>query len=436
VLKQTDNQLLTQVGQGMPMGDLMRRYWHPIAASGELDDSPFRTKGLKILGEDLVLFRDRSGQLGLISRYCPHRRVDLAIGVVEQDGLRCQYHGWKFDASGTCVEQPFEDTVHPEDNFKARCGIAGYPLVEIAGLIFAYLGPKPAPAFPLWEPMTWDNVVRDVATIELPCNWLQCQENSLDPVHVEWLHGYFGSYASNLAGLPEMQVGARSLRHLKIGFEEFEHGIVKRRILEGQTEADPEWAHGHPILFPHILFVGSKFSNTLQFRVPIDDTHTYHVSLYTYCAAPGQQAPRQDRTPYRHVPLHDPNGNWILNYVFNQDYMAWITQGEVALRDQEKLGESDRGIIMYRRMLREHLQAMAEGKPLKNVYPGPGLTDPIPLPLEDVKFGQTRAPAYRPGEAGESADAELIVATLNTWNQVLGEREAVAAAPETRAITF
>jgi 5,5'-dehydrodivanillate O-demethylase len=234
---------------------------------------------------------------------------------------------------------------------------------------------------------------------------------------VEWLHGYFGSYASNLAGLPEMQVGARSLRHLKIGFEEFEHGIVKRRILEGQTEADPEWAHGHPILFPHILFVGSKFSNTLQFRVPIDDTHTYHVSLYTFRAAPGQQAPKQDRIPYRHVPLHDPNGNWILNYVFNQDYMAWITQGEIAKRDEEKLGESDRGIIMFRRMLREQLQAMQAGKPMKNVYPGPGLTDPLHLPLEDVKFGQTRAPAYRPGEAGESDDAELIVATLNTWNQ-------------------
>jgi 5,5'-dehydrodivanillate O-demethylase oxygenase subunit len=436
VLKQIDNQLLTQVGPGMPMGDLMRRYWHPIAASGELDSSPFRTKGLKILGEDLVLFRDRSGSLGLITRYCPHRRVDLAIGVVEQDGLRCQYHGWKFNASGTCVEQPFEDTVHPEDNFRARCGIAGYPLVEVAGLIFAYLGPQPAPAFPLWEPLTWDNVVRDIATIELPCNWLQCQENSLDPVHVEWLHGYFGSYVTNLAGLPEMQVGNRSLRHQRIGFDEFEHGIVKRRILEGQTEADPEWAHGHPILFPHILFVGSKFSTTLQFRVPIDDTHTYHVSLYTFRAAPGQLAPKQDRIPYRHVPLHDPNGNWILNYVFNQDYMAWITQGEIALRDQEKLGESDRGIIMFRRMLREHLHAMADGKPLKNVYPGPGLTAPLHLPLEDIKFGQTRAPAYRPGEAGESADVELIVATLNTWNQAAAEREAVGATSETRAITF
>jgi 5,5'-dehydrodivanillate O-demethylase len=417
VLQKTENEILTQVGPGQPMGELMRRYWHPVAASSELAESPFRTKGIKILGEDLVLYRDRSGQLGLIERYCPHRRVDLAVGVAEMDGLRCQYHGWKFDATGACVEQPFEDTVHPQDNFRAKCGIAGYPVIEVAGLVFAYLGPKPAPAFPLWEPLTWDNVVRDVATIELPCNWLQCQENSLDPVHVEWLHGYFGSYVTNLAGLPEMQVGARSLRHQKIGFDVFEHGIVKRRILEGQTEADPEWAHGHPILFPHTLFVGSKFSTTLQFRVPIDDTHTYHVSLYTYRAAPGYEAPKQDRVPYRHVPLQDPNGNWILNYVFNQDYMAWITQGPIAQRDREKLGESDRGVILFRRMLREQLQAMESGQSLMNVYLGTGTTDPIPLPLEDVKFGQTTAPKYRPGEAGESPDAELIVATLNTWNQ-------------------
>jgi 5,5'-dehydrodivanillate O-demethylase oxygenase subunit len=214
-----------------------------------------------------------------------------------------------------------------------------------------------------------------------------------------------------------MQVGARSLTHMKIGFDAFEHGIVKRRILEGQTEADPEWAHGHPILFPHTLFVGSKFSTTLQFRVPMDDTHTFHVSLYTYNAAPGYEAPKQEHIPYRHVPLHDPNGNWILNYVFNQDYMAWITQGDIARRELEKLGESDRGIIMFRRMLKDQIKAMQEGKPLMNVFPGTGITQPISLPLEDIKFGQTRVAQYRPGEAGESTDADLIVATLNTWNQ-------------------
>jgi 5,5'-dehydrodivanillate O-demethylase len=418
VLKQEENVALTRVGKGTPMGELMRRYWHPIAASQELDENPFRTKGIRVLGEDLVLYRDRSGALGLIERYCPHRRVDLAIGVVEEDGIRCQYHGWKFNETGTCVEQPFEDTVHPEDNFRAKCSVAGYPVLEVAGLIFAYLGAQPAPAFPLWEALAQTNVVRDICIVTLDCNWLQCQENSLDPVHVEWLHGYFGSYVTTLAGEPDMQVGARSLKHLKVGFDTFEHGIVKRRILEGQTEADPEWAHGHPILFPNILFVGSQFSNTLQFRVPIDDTHTYHVSLYTFNAAPGATAPDQASIPYRIVPLHDQQGNWVLNYVFNQDYMAWETQGDIAKRDLEKLGASDRGIIMFRQMLRDQINKLEAGEPLMNVFNQTGgvMTDPIHLPLEPVKFGQAKVPPYRPGEAGYSADAELIKATLATWN--------------------
>jgi 5,5'-dehydrodivanillate O-demethylase oxygenase subunit len=430
VLKPEENVVLTGVGRGTPMGELMRQYWHPIGASSELDESPFRTKGVRVLGEDLVLFRDRSGQLGLIERYCPHRRVDLAVGVVEADGLRCQYHGWKFDATGACVEQPFEDTTHPEDNFRAKCGLAGYPCVEVAGLIFAYLGPKPVPAFPLWEALAKTNAVRDIAIVELPCNWLQCQENSLDPVHVEWLHGYFASYAASLAGVPEQQIGTRSLKHMRIGFDAFEHGIVKRRITENTDENDPDWKHCHPILFPHTLYVGSKFSTTLQFRVPIDDTHTYHVSLYTFNAAPGSEAPKQERIPYRNVPLYDPEGRWVLNYVFNQDYMAWVTQGEIALRDKEKLGESDRGIIMFRRMLREQIDKLQAGEPLMNVFPGGGMTEPITLPLEDIKFGQTRAPSYRPEEAGVSADADLIQATLNTWNVGLDD-----ATPPNRSLS-
>ncbi len=417
MLAEAENQALTQVGPGTPMGDLMRRYWHPIAAIAELDERPFRTKGVRILGEDLVLYRDLSGKLGLIERVCPHRRVDLAVGVVEQDGIRCQYHGWKFDETGKCVEQPFEDTIHPEAAFRAKCNIAGYPVLEVAGLAWAYLGPTPAPAFPLWEALAWDNAVRDIAIVELPCNWLQCQENSLDPVHVEWLHGYFGSYVTKLAKEPEMRVGARSLRHQKIGFDAFEHGIIKRRVLEGQTEEDEEWKAGHPIMFPHTLFVGSRFSATLQFRVPMDDTHTYHVSLYTYRAAPGRPAPHQDRVPYRYVPINQPNGDYILNYVFNQDYMAWVTQGDIALRHKEKLGESDRGIIMFRHMLRDQMDALKAGRPLMNVFEGQGITAPISLPLEDIKFGQTRAPAYRAGEAGESADRDLIIATLATWDE-------------------
>jgi 5,5'-dehydrodivanillate O-demethylase len=227
------------------------------------------------------------------------------------------------------------------------------------------------------------------------------------------------------------------MRHKKIGFDVFDYGIIKRRMFEGQTEDDPEWKRGHPILFPHVLFVGSKFSATLQFRVPIDNTHTYHVSLYTYRAAPGRTAPRQERVPYRLVPLHDAGGNWVLDYVFNQDYMAWISQGQLAERDKEKLGESDRGIILFRRMLREQIDKLQAGDIPMNVFDTTysGFTEPLALPLEDIKFGQTR-PAYRPGEAGESPDVDLIQATLATWYDDESEEAQQALVNQRVAITL
>lgn len=414
MLSKQENELLTRVGRGTPMGELMRQYWHPVAAVSELEASPFRTKEVRILGEDLVLYRDRRGVLGLIDSKCSHRRVNLAYGVVEDDGIRCQYHGWKFNETGACVEQPFEETTRPDGRFKEKCGVRGYPVQERAGLIFAYMGPQPAPLLPAWEPLVWDNVVRDIAISELPCNWLQCQENSVDPTHSEWLHGYFGSYVKALnrnGGTPGI-----GRKHLKIGFDIFDHGIIKRRVQVGGTEEDEDWAHGHPILFPNILLVGNQFSCTMQFRVPIDDEHTFHVSLYTFRAAPGTVAPKQESVPARQVPLFDEEGRWVVSYTFNQDYMSWSQQGPIAQRHLEKLGEGDKGVILFRRLLKEQLTAMKDGRELMNVFRTPPVDGAIPLPLEQIKRGQTSAPpVYIPGEAGYSADAEKIEATQGTW---------------------
>jgi 5,5'-dehydrodivanillate O-demethylase len=420
MLSTQDNELLTRVGPGTPMGDLMRMYWHPIAAAQELEDSPFRTKEVTLLGEELVLYKDRSGNYGLIERFCSHRRVNLAIGVVEDDGLRCQYHGWKFDAAGACVEQPFEDTMHPEAAFRAKCGLKGYPVQEMAGLLFAYLGPQPAPLFPMWEPYTWKEVVRDIAIVELPCNWLQCQENSLDPVHNEWLHAYYSQHVARISGLPSNRGRNRSNgKHKRIGFDPFEYGIIKRRVQEGGSEEDDDWKMGHPVMFPNILLVGSQFSATMQFRVPIDDKRTYHVSLYTWRAAPGSKAPYQESVPYRTTRLHDDNQRWILNFTFNQDYSAWVTQGSIAKRHLEKLGESDRGIILFRQQLKEQIEKVQRGEDPMCVFRDEMLNRCIELPLEADKFGANRRPpSYTPGEAGISRDAALIEEILATWDTI------------------
>jgi 5,5'-dehydrodivanillate O-demethylase len=131
------------VGPGAPGGELMRRYWHPIAASGELNEKP--TKSVRILGEDLILYKDRSGTLGLIDESCPHRRVNMLYGIPEEKGLRCPYHGWLMDEAGQCIEMPAEA---PDSTFKDRVKVKGYPAQELGGLVFAYLGPEPAPLLP------------------------------------------------------------------------------------------------------------------------------------------------------------------------------------------------------------------------------------------------------------------------------------------------
>ena len=200
MLTAEENEKLTKVGAGTAMGNLLRRYWHPIAAATQLDENP--VKRVRLLGESLVLYRDRKGQMGLISDTCAHRRVNLAYGIPEFEGLRCCYHGWLYDETGQCLEMPAE----PEDTtFPSRVKIAAYPVQELCGLIFAYLGPAPAPLLPRWDMFVWDNVLRDIGFQEIPCNWLQMQENNVDPAHLQWLHGYFSNYVLERVGRPDLR---------------------------------------------------------------------------------------------------------------------------------------------------------------------------------------------------------------------------------------
>ena len=366
------NERLTKVGQGTPMGELMRRYWHPVAALVELDERP--TKEVRLLGEDLVLFKDRSGAFGLIDRVCAHRRVNLAYGIPEEHGLRCMYHGWLYDTSGQCIEQPFEETVHPDGRFKEKVHLAAYPVEEMGGLLWAYLGPAPVPLLPRWDLFVWDNVLRDIGTTLLPCNWLQCMENSVDPVHLEWLHGYWSRYQLE-AGGSETATALPNQRHTKIRFEPFEHGIIKRRTYTDTTEDDPPWRVGHPVVFPNWLRVGTGF----QMRVPVDDTHTMHVHYNVYAPPAGVTAPHQDVVPHREVPLYQDNGRFAVDFTIGQDQMAWVTQGPVADRPLEKLGESDRGIILYRKMLMDQMAAVERGEEPMNVFRDPGANEIIEL---------------------------------------------------------
>lgn len=376
-----ENERMTRIGPDTPMGELLRRYWHPIAGSSELP--AFGTRPIKLLGESLVLYRDKSGTLGLIAERCPHRSAGMVFGIPEAHGLRCPYHGWLFDETGRCTEQPYETTEDPTSTFRDRTPIQSYPVEELGGLIFGYLGPGPTPLLPRWDLLVMEGVTRDIGRTVVPCNWLQIMENSLDPVHVEWLHVYFSNYVLERLGRPDLKRGTvtdnsgRELpeyRHKKIGFSAFEHGIVKRRVLEGTSEEDDLWAVGHPVIFPLLLKTGYTF----QFRVPIDDENTAYFYYSCYPPKPGIEVSDQDPhlAPVYEVPIAgiDAKGEpqWaLLDNNSGQDIAMWYTQGAVSDRSQEHLGLSDRGVILYRQMLKDNLAKVLEGEDPMNTFRNP-----------------------------------------------------------------
>lgn len=381
MLTQEKNDLLTQVGPGTPMGALLRRYWWPIATHDMVGRIPIKRR---LLGEDLVLFRDAKGRLGLLAERCPHRRASLTLGCTEDDGLRCGYHGWLFNTEGECLDQPGEPA---DSTFKDRIQATSYKVRELGGLVFAYMGPdteeSPAPPLPRYDLFVMADSWRDIAHAELPCNFLQIMENSVDPHHVEWLHGRYGSFLKELAGEPPLPVVTK--KHVKVAFEVFEHGILKRRVLEGQTEEDEDWKVGHPLVFPGMLRVGSGGLATFQIRVPIDDTHTWHV--WYQCYTPGGAVPEQESIPTYQVPLTDETGEYLRDYVDGQDITAWVTQGAIADRTQEHLGRSDLGVITLRRLFAEQIDAVAEGEDPICTYRDQDPEGQIDLPMEKNKFG-------------------------------------------------
>ena len=395
MLTKEQNERITQTGPDTPMGQLLRRYWHPIAPSAELtEENP--TKEVRLLSEDLVLFRRARGEIGLIEPSCPHRKANLSYGVPEPEGIRCAYHGWLFDVNGNCVDQPSEPV---GSRFKEKVHIKAYPVQELAGLIFAYLGPAPVPILPKWDALTWDEAWRDMYYCVLPCNWVQCQENSLDPVHFEWLHRYWGSWIMRRTVPAEQrevwnrQTFPRGRHQLKVGFEQFKYGIIKRRLMVGETEDDEWWRIGHPILFPNTLRVGEAHPtevghlHAFQFRVPIDDTHTLHIVHRNFLPRPGDAYPKQDVVPWEERPTFDDEGRPGSSWVVGQDQSAWITQGPISDRSTEALGVTDVGLIMFRRMIEEQIQIVEDGGDPINVHRVD--EGPIPLPQEH---------SYWPGE--------------------------------------
>ncbi|WP_295887762.1 aromatic ring-hydroxylating dioxygenase subunit alpha [uncultured Thiohalocapsa sp.] len=380
-MNQDTQDLLTRIGPGTGMGALLRRYWHPVAGSAEL--APGEARKVRLLGEDLALFRTASGRLGLLEESCPHRRASLAYGEVDGETILCPYHGWTFAADGRCLAMPAESEQKPA--LLARCRATAYRAEELGGLIFAYLGPEPVPLLPRWDLLVWPDGLRDIGRALIPCNWLQIMENSVDPTHVEWLHGRHLAWVRGRKGLP---APTHYRRHqVRIGFDTFPYGIIKRRVLEGGSEADDDWHIGHPLLFPLMVRVGAGQQHRLQIRVPVDDTHTLHFWYACYRPKPGQPPPAQRRIPVYDIPWQDEHGDFITDFVDGGDIMAWVTQGPIADRTREQLVASDAGIALYRRMLLDEMRRSEAGEDPLGVVRDPESNRIIELPQERNKLG-------------------------------------------------
>jgi 5,5'-dehydrodivanillate O-demethylase oxygenase subunit len=342
VLTQQENELFTRVGPGTPMGTLLRRYWHPVGSAELVTTKPQR---VTVLGEELLLYRASDQSVVLMELRCAHRRVALDFGRVENDCIRCPYHGWLYDRSGQCIDQPAE----PDgSSFKEKVHLASYRTQEFSGLVFAYMGPEPAPLLPLFDVLRWNDGVKEILQQPVQTNWFNHVENIVDISHLAWLHGYtFPAY------------GARKVTYQ---WDRKPYGVDNVMNIEGIDDT-----HTSCFGFPTInrfsmpaVEPGGELVRAMIFRVPIDD-----VSIRQYFVRFYPSATRAFRTrtrdPQPGVYASLPTDWWGID-VFDQDRMAIEQQGVIADRTKERLGASDGGIILMRQMMREALAAVAAGE--------------------------------------------------------------------------
>ena len=393
MLTAEDNAVLTQVGPGTLMGDLLRRYWMPVVLSNEIaqpDGPPVRAR---ILGEDLVAFRDTQGRVGVFRQACPHRGASLFFGRNEEDGLRCVYHGWKFDVTGACVDMPSEPAA---SNFRTKVRIAAYPTHESGGIVWAYFGPpETLPAFRDFgaEGLTPDQYRASKVRVE--CNWVQSMEGNLDTSHISWLHQYHAASAipddgSDQPGVPSNLMSIRIWEHdraprIEVNDEWYGYRYAGLR----HTPNGHQHVRVTAYIFPFTTVVAAiplGIGAGGGLFVPIDESSCWRFGL-------GVQPPVFDRPAHIGQPLfslmpygferpdngisprgYNPGNDYqvdrelqrttsfsgIPDFV-SQDHAVQESMGSILDRTREHLGTSDRAVIRMRQRLILAARDLANG---------------------------------------------------------------------------
>lgn len=353
------NDLLVQVDRGTPTGEMLRRYWHPIAVAAEVGELP---RAVRVLGENLVLFRTGSGEFGLVYPRCIHRGTELIYGRVEERGIRCCYHGWLFDPQGRCLERPCEPPDRPTPPPHHRQ--PWYPVEERYGLVFAYLGPPDRqpllPAYDILEDCPPSHeIVADGTSIGsggpaiMPCNWFQTHENVMDPMHVFVLHSSFSTrqFGELMAIRPEITFETTGYGVISHQYRTFPDGRTLDRVTE--------------VIQPNLRIVAdprlNRFgpSDNVSWTLPIDATHT---RIFTALRWPVGE----DRPWIGGAPMYDGKTWFELDAEGHQrypgDYEAQVGQGPITFHSEEHLATSDRGVALFRRQFIEAVESVRRGE--------------------------------------------------------------------------
>jgi nitrite reductase/ring-hydroxylating ferredoxin subunit len=349
-----EDEELTHVGPGSPGGEYLRRFWQPIVFLEELKDVPL---AIMVLGEELVVYKDKSDNVGCLELHCPHRGTSLEFAIVEERGVRCCYHGWKIDADGTILETPGEPS---GSTLRERLFQGAYPVRVYGGLVFVYMGPPDKiPGFPELDTWQMPNtrlvprgpILRNV----LPCNWLQIKENCMDPVHTAFLH-------TLVSGIQFTEAYA------EIGVQEWQESPTGMVYIHTRRKEDMVWVHMAEFIAPNIHQIPATWENAsveksfarpmaTMWAVPIDDTHTMTLGLFIW---------RDDMDP---TVLERANTSFGLDgsrsYDERQrrpgDYDAQVSQRPIDIHGLEHLGTTDRGVIMLRKIVRDGIGAVQHG---------------------------------------------------------------------------